>query len=116
MKITLKKTLTVIVLFSSFSFSFADSNNGYTTAANVYTGSSSRTWYGGGVAHVLSQWRKESGNASRPVVVKEPIEEKEAVVESSMTSEVSTTDQDSSSAESVADEIIVVPVPVEVTK
>jgi hypothetical protein len=59
MKNTLKKTLTVIVLFSSFSFSFADSNNGYTTAANVYSGSSSRTWFGAGVAHVLAEWKKE---------------------------------------------------------
>ncbi len=37
----------------------AGSNNGYTTAANVYTGSSSRSWFGGGTAYAIAQWKAE---------------------------------------------------------
>jgi hypothetical protein len=58
MKNSLLKILLITSLFGS-SVAIAGSNNGYTTAANVYTGSSSRTWYGGGVAFVLSEWKKE---------------------------------------------------------
>jgi len=50
--------LLMTIFVTSSSFVIADSN-GYTTAANVYTGSSSRTWYGGGVAYVLAEWKKE---------------------------------------------------------
>lgn len=49
-------SMSFLGLYSSTS---ADSSNGYTTAANVYTGSSSRSWFGGGVDYVLAEWRKE---------------------------------------------------------
>lgn len=60
----MKNKLIKILLISTFlagsGMAAAGSNNGYTTAANVYTGSSSRTWYGGGVAFVLAEWKKET--------------------------------------------------------
>ncbi|MEB8430679.1 hypothetical protein OO007_00435 [Cocleimonas sp. KMM 6892] len=59
MKYSLIKLLVALLFLASSSLSVAGSNNGYTSAANVYTGSSSRTWYGGGVAFVLSEWKKE---------------------------------------------------------
>lgn len=46
-------------LITGLSVANANSNHGYTTAANVYSGSSSRGWYGGGVNYVLTQWRME---------------------------------------------------------
>lgn len=55
MKINYTKGLLLTALLSSSSFAIAGSNNGYTTAANVYSGSSSRGWYGGGIAHVLAE-------------------------------------------------------------
>ena len=58
MKKSLLNTCLIIGLVS-FSFANAGSNNGYTTGANLYTGSSSRGWYGGGVAYRLAEWRKE---------------------------------------------------------
>lgn len=38
---------------------FASPNNGYTTAANVYSGSASRSWFGGGTAYAIAQWKSE---------------------------------------------------------
>lgn len=64
MKISYTKGLLLTVLLSSSSFAIAGSNNGYTTAANVYSVSSSRGWYGGGVAHVLAEWKKERSDAA----------------------------------------------------
>lgn len=64
----------------------AGSNNGYTSAANVYTGSSSRTWYGGGVAHVLAEWRKERELAKRNIET-----QKESEVEETNEQETSET-------------------------
>jgi hypothetical protein len=59
MKKYLFHILFYISLLASFSHVIADSNNGYTTAANIYSGSSSRGWYGGGVAYQLAEWRKK---------------------------------------------------------
>ncbi len=59
MKNSLIKTLLITSLLIGPSLAIAGSNNGYTSAANVYTGSSSRTWFGAGVAHVLAEWKKE---------------------------------------------------------
>ncbi|MGV6817389.1 MAG: hypothetical protein ACWA44_09020 [Thiotrichales bacterium] len=42
----------------------ASPNNGYTTAANVYSGSASRSWFGGGTAYAISQWKAERQAAS----------------------------------------------------
>ncbi len=73
MKKNFMKTLLIAVFLSGSGFALAGSNNGYTTAANVYTGSSSQTWYGGGVAFVLAEWKKEAASpmvedaASQPV-------------------------------------------------
>lgn len=67
----MKKSFTIITLlipFFLFGFALAGSNNGYTTAANVYTGSSSQTWYGGGVAFVLAKWRKEEAAVVSPII------------------------------------------------
>lgn len=65
MKKSFIKTLLMTALLTSPSFAIAGSNNGYTTAANVYSGSSSRGWYGGGVAHVLAEWKKERSAATK---------------------------------------------------
>lgn len=51
--------MSCVALLASFSSTKAGSNNGYTSAANVYSGSSSHSWFGGGVDYVLSEWRKE---------------------------------------------------------
>lgn len=51
-------TFTTVALFA-VSPLHAGANNGYTTAANVYTGSSSRSWFGGGTAWAISQWKAE---------------------------------------------------------
>jgi len=59
MKNSLIKTLLITSFLIGSSLAIAGSNNGYTTAANVYSGSSSRTWFGAGVAHVLAEWKKE---------------------------------------------------------
>ena len=56
----------LIICLSSFTPANADSNNGYTSGANVYTGSSSRGWYGGGVAYRLAEWRKKEDVAEEP--------------------------------------------------
>ncbi len=37
----------------------ATAANGYTTGANVYTGSASRSWFGGGTAYAIEQWKAE---------------------------------------------------------
>ncbi len=47
------------LLLASSSTLLAGSNNGYTTAANVYSGSSSQGWYGGGVQYWLAKWQQE---------------------------------------------------------
>ncbi len=76
MKKHILKTLCLqALLFTSIGVN-AGSNNGYTTAANVYSGSSSRTWYGGGVQHVLAEWRKEADASAEQESV---VEEAEAV-------------------------------------
>lgn len=60
MKNQVIKALSLLTLLAvAFTTASAGSNNGYTTAANVYSGSSSRSWFGGGVEHVLAQWRME---------------------------------------------------------
>ncbi len=59
MKNSLIKTLLITSFLMGSSLAIAGSNNGYTSAANVYSGSSSRTWFGAGVAHVLAEWKKE---------------------------------------------------------
>ena len=56
----------LIICLSSFGSVNAGSNNGYTTAANVYSGSSSLGWYGGGVAYRLAEWRKKEDVAEEP--------------------------------------------------
>ena len=63
-----KNIAIVFLLFclSSHTSANAASNNGYTTGANVYTVSSSRGWYGGGVAYRLAEWRKEADVATEP--------------------------------------------------
>ncbi len=60
------KTLGIIaVLFlSTLPALHAGSNNGYTTAANVYSGSASRSWFGGGTAYAIAQWKAERAAAS----------------------------------------------------
>jgi hypothetical protein len=73
MKISYTKGLLLAALLSSSSFAIAGSNNGYTTAANVYSGSSSRGWYGGGVAHVLAEWKKERSDAAAKVEPPAPV-------------------------------------------
>ena len=77
MKISFTKGLLLTVLLSDSSFVIAGSNNGYTTAANVYSGSSSRGWYGGGVAHVLAEWKKEKAMAAATPAPVEPAAAKE---------------------------------------
>jgi hypothetical protein len=77
MKISYTKALLLTALLSSSSVALADSNNGYTTAANVYSGSSSRGWYGGGVAHVLAEWKKEKAMAAATPAPVEPATAKE---------------------------------------
>ncbi len=64
MKKSLLNTCLIISL-ASFSSTHARSNNGYTTGANLYTGSSSRGWYGGGVAYQLAEWRKKEDVAEK---------------------------------------------------
>jgi outer membrane biosynthesis protein TonB len=61
---TLTAPMIIAVLFASPEVVYAGSNNGYTTGANLYTGSTSRTWYGGGVDYVLGEWRKEADMAA----------------------------------------------------
>jgi len=76
MKNSLINTVLISFLLTVSNLAIAGSNNGYTTAANVYTGSSSRTWYGGGVAFVLAEWKKERAMAKalpvKPAVEKQP--------------------------------------------
>jgi hypothetical protein len=76
MKNSLIKTLLVTSFLIGSSLAIAGSNNGYTSAANVYTGSSSRTWFGAGVAHVLAEWKKERAMPKiapvEPAVEQEP--------------------------------------------
>jgi len=72
MKISYTKVLLLTTPFFSSSFAIAGSNNGYTTAANVYSASSSRGWYGGGVAHVLAEWKKERSDAAAGAKVEPP--------------------------------------------
>jgi len=66
------------LLFTSGSVN-AGSNNGYTTAANVYSGSSSRTWYGGGVQHALALWRMEADVAAKQEAAIKATEDAELV-------------------------------------
>jgi len=73
MKISYTKVLLLTAFLSSSNFVIAGSNNGYTTAANVYSGSSSRGWYGGGVAHVLAGWKAEADAKSKPATIIEPV-------------------------------------------
>lgn len=65
MKNSLIKTLIITSLLVGSGLAIAGSNNGYTTAANVYTGSSSRTWFGAGVEHVLAEWKKETNTPEK---------------------------------------------------
>ena len=74
MKISLVNTVLITSVLTGSNLAIAGSNNGYTTAANVYTGSSSRTWYGGGVAFVLAEWKNERAMA-KAVPVKPAVEE-----------------------------------------
>jgi hypothetical protein len=69
------KTLLITFFLFSSGFALAGSNNGYTTAANVYTGSSSQTWYGGGVVFVLAEWKKEAASPIIEETVSKPEEE-----------------------------------------
>ncbi len=75
----MKNRLLKIVLTTSFVLGsglvIAGSNNGYTTAANVYTGSSSRTWFGAGVSHVLAEWKKENARQTEAIPVETTAEE-----------------------------------------
>ena len=73
MKISYTKAVLLAALLSSSNIALAGPNNGYTTAANVYSGSSSRGWYGGGVAHVLAGWKAEADAKSKPAAVTEPV-------------------------------------------
>ncbi len=75
MKISYTKVLLLAAFLSSSNVALAGPNNGYTTAANVYSGSSSRGWYGGGVAHVLAGWKAEADAKSKPETVIEPVTE-----------------------------------------
>lgn len=76
MKNSLIKTLLITSFLIGSNLAIAGSNNGYTSAANVYTGSSSRTWFGTGVAHVLAKWKKERAIPKsvpvEPVVEEQP--------------------------------------------
>ena len=74
MKNSLIKTLVITSLLIGPSLAIAGSNNGYTSAANVYTGSSSRTWFGAGGAHVLAEWKKERA-ISKAVPVEPAVED-----------------------------------------
>lgn len=68
--------MSCLALLSSFSSVNAGPNNGYTSAANVYSGSSSHSWFGGGVDYVLGEWRKEKEDkikAAEVPVIKEVI-------------------------------------------
>jgi hypothetical protein len=67
-KILFTMLVSLALLFTSAGVN-AGSNNGYTTAANVYSGSSSRTWYGGGVQHALALWRMEADVAAKKEAV-----------------------------------------------
>ena len=55
--------ITTILFLSSLPALHAGSNNGYTTAANVYSGSASRSWFGGGTAYAIAQWKAERAAA-----------------------------------------------------
>ncbi len=55
--------ITTIIFISSLPALHAGSNNGYTTAANVYSGSASRSWFGGGTAYAIAQWKAERAAA-----------------------------------------------------
>jgi hypothetical protein len=59
MKKNVINTLLITLLLASSGILVAGSNNGYTTAANVYSGSSSQGWYGGGVQYWLEKWQQE---------------------------------------------------------
>lgn len=61
-----------ISLLACFSSSHAGSNNGYTSAANVYSGSSSHSWFGGGVEYVLAKWKEEAKQAKVPETAPTP--------------------------------------------
>lgn len=92
MKISFFKVLLMMACSLGTSMVFAGSNNGYTTAANVYSGSSSRGWYGGGVAHTLAGWKNKQEKVATPaetptvekVEEEAPAEKKEEVTEASM--------------------------------
>ncbi len=60
MKIMTLQIVLISAVLSSPTLALAGSNNGYTTATNVYSGSSSLGWYGGGVKYWLAEWKKES--------------------------------------------------------
>ncbi len=74
MKNNVLNILLIITLSLSTSVTVAGSNNGYTTAANIYLGSSSRGWYGGGVAYRLAEWRKEADKLSNEAKSEDVIE------------------------------------------
>lgn len=69
MKKNVINTLLITLLLASSGILVAGSNNGYTTAANVYSGSSSQGWYGGGVQYWLAKWQQEkiASAAAEPV-------------------------------------------------
>ncbi len=85
------KALSLLTVAAAFNAASANTNSGYTTAANVYSGSSSHSWFGGGVEHVLAQWRME----------KDVPAEKEAVPEST---DATNTDAPSTDAPSMEDQ------------
>lgn len=87
MKYSLISTVFITGLLIGSSQVSAGSNNGYTSAANVYTGSASRTWFGAGVAHVLAEWKNERAEAESAEAA--PVTEEAASVEVSADAESS---------------------------